>query len=133
MFPQAMNLAWIALALLLTGCAVYAGPGPFTGPGPDGAATFQSPTGELWHCVNRTAEASFLGGVIGGVSAGNAYADCKTMLEDKGYLRTREALIPKRADAASEAEKNFCRQRANSSGGGRDAWHAEYWRCLAGY
>jgi len=132
MFPQAMNLAPMALAVLLfTGCAVYAGPGPFTGAGPDGSATFHSPTGERWHCVNRTAESALLGGIIGGVSAGNAYADCKTMLEEKGYLRVRypEAAVPQDTDI----QKLVCRRRADSGYTGRDAWNAAYWRCMAGY
>jgi len=126
-----MKLLSIALALLLTGCAVYAGPGPFTGTGPDGAATFRTPEGDTWHCVNRTAESAFLGGIIGGISAGSAYADCKTMLEGKGYVRVPRPEADPRS--ASDSRKNFCRQQADQFGGGRDAWNAGYWRCMAGY
>jgi hypothetical protein len=116
---------------LLTGCAVYAGPGPFTGTGPDGAATFRTPEGETWHCLNRTAESALLGGLIGGISAGNAYADCKTMLEAKGYTRMQRPEPNGRT--ATDTEKLFCRQRADWALGGRDAWSAAYWRCMAGY
>lgn len=77
-------------AVLLTGCASS---GPIGGPGGD--AEYRHPTtGDIQHCDNRIAAGALLFGVIGGVSAGNSYADCKTALEQRGYVRTRNGQMP---------------------------------------
>jgi hypothetical protein len=73
--------------LLLGGC--YTSSGPFPGHPVEGdAALYRHPkTGQTQYCVNHIARGALLGGVIGGVSAGNAYADCKTALDQAGYTR----------------------------------------------
>ena len=73
-----------ALSLVLGGCASP----PIAGAGGD--ADYQHPrTGQIQHCDNHTTAGLLLFGVIGAVVSGNNYADCKSDLEAKGYIRIR--------------------------------------------
>jgi hypothetical protein len=123
------RLVVLLAAFVFTGC--YTTVGPLPGRPTDGSphAVYRHPdTGDVRHCLDRTVQGALLGGVIGGISAGSAYADCKSALEATGY--TREPDAPK--TGYSDAEKVFCRHRA-ANAGGSDAWSAAYYRCLAGY
>ena len=74
----------ILLTLMVSACASP----PIAGPGGD--ADYRHPqTGEIQHCDNHTTAGLLLFGVIGAVLSGNNYADCKSDLEAKGYVRIR--------------------------------------------
>ena len=120
---NAMKLGSLALALLFTGCATLSA-GPFPGTVPAGALYFNRMTGDMQSCVNRNPP-------VWSISDWNiptlvAYADCKTALEEQGYVRFHED--PRRPWSV-EWDRS-CRYRIRSVAA--DQALAEYRRCMAG-
>ncbi len=83
---RALQIGLSAGVLILAGCAGT----PVAGPGGD--AEYKHPvSGDIQHCDNNTAGGAVMFGVIGGVVSGNRYANCKSDLEAKGYVRVQPA------------------------------------------
>lgn len=87
--PRAALTGATIVSFVLGGCASP----PLAGPGGD--ANYWHPrTGDLRHCDNHTAAGFLLFGAIGAVISGGNYADCKSDLEEKGYVRFKGSTPP---------------------------------------
>jgi len=70
----------VALAAVLVGCA--------TGGHPTPDAVFRHPvTGDVQWCDKGPVAAAVVGGALMAAAQGADYADCKSALEGKGYVR----------------------------------------------
>ncbi len=112
--------------LVLAACATSAGPFPGAG----GDAVYMHPTtGDVRHCVSTVMGAALAEEFVGGVTAGNTYADCKTALDRLGYVRDQEYHDLASGNSA-EGMRLMCRERVTRMT--RDRADVEYWRCRAG-